>query len=151
MSFLCEAFYLIEPRPELANHLRDRVEPGFADVLLEPQLYRREECSRTVWFEGQRLAQAKLLFLTSLREYTPVADDTGFAAVFGSRAISVGLFDRWFVIRRFQVDQELDLLTPRLREHLDQIEPPCIPLVDQWLTDLRDSASPADPPDGRDV
>ena len=147
MSFRYEAFYLVEPRPELADHLRGRVEPDFAGVLLEPQLYRREEYSRSMWFEPQRLAQAKLLFLASLREYTPVADDEGFAAVFGSSAISVALFDRWFVVRRFQIEQELDLLEPRLRDHLDRVESSDIPLVDEWLSELRGRAEPGTAPE----
>jgi len=136
VSFRYEAFYLVEPRSELAGHLRGRVEPDFADVLLEPRLYRREEHSRSAWFEPQRLAQAKLLFLASLREFTPVADDAGFAAVFGSAVISVALFDRWFVVRRLQVEQELDLLERWLREHLGRVEPTGMPTVDQWLSEL---------------
>src|SRR5262245_23336651 len=98
MSFHYEAYFLVEPRPELAGRLRGRVEPDFADVLLEPQLYRRRENSGSMWFEPSRLAQTKLLFLASLCQYTPVADSAGFAAVFGSAAISVGLFDRWFTV-----------------------------------------------------
>jgi hypothetical protein len=89
-----------------------------------------------VWSEPARLAQAKLLFLASLREYTPIADETGFAAVFGSATIGVSLFDRWFVIRRIQIEEELDVLEPRLREHLDRVESTGIPVVDQWLSDL---------------
>jgi hypothetical protein len=142
-----EAFYLIEPRPALAEHLRGRVEPDFADVLLEAQLYRRTEYDRSMWFEPQRLAQAKLLFLASLREYDPIDDDAGFSAVFGSAAISVELFDRWFLIRRLGVDDDLDSLEGRLRAVIDRVVPPGIPLVDEWLLELHgpDAEPPFDP------
>jgi len=63
----------------------------------------------------KRLVQAKLLFLASLREYDPINDDAEFAAVFGSAVISAGLFDRWFVVRRLGIDDDLDALEGRLR------------------------------------
>jgi hypothetical protein len=145
MSFKFEAFYLVEPRPELAEHLRGRVESDFADVLLDPQLFRREEHSRTMWFEPQRLAQAKLLFLASLRQYTPLADDAGFAAVFGSAAISVEQFDRWFTVRRFQVDEELNVLEGWSRQFIGRVEPSGVPLVDEWLAEVRGQSAESGP------
>lgn len=137
MSFRYEAFYLVEPRPELADQLRGRVEPALADVLLEPRLFRRLEGGNSDWLQADREAAAKLLFLASLREYAPLDEPAGFAAVFGSAGLSVGLFDRWFVARRLLVDQELDLLERWLRECPDGAEPTGMPVVDRWLTELR--------------
>jgi hypothetical protein len=134
VSFRCEAFYLIEPRPELANHLLGQVDPDFAEVLLEPRLYRRQEGGNSAWLHADRLAQAKLVFLASLREYDLVVDDAGFAAVFGSAVVSVELFDRWFTVRRLEVEQELELLEARLREPGLRVEPSGRPLVDLWLS-----------------
>jgi hypothetical protein len=94
----------------LAEHLRGRVEPDFAEVLLEPRLYRRVESSQTFWTESQRRAQVKLRYLGSLREYDEFAKDVGSSHVFGSTIPCVDLFDQWSVVRRFLIDDDLGLL-----------------------------------------
>jgi hypothetical protein len=136
MSFRHDAFYLIEPRPELVVYLRGRVEPDFAELLLEPRLLRRLEVSGS-WLHADRVAQTKLLFLASLREYTPIAADADFETVFGSPVLSVGLFDRWFVARRMMVDCELEQLEVGLREPRLRVEPTGRAWVDSWLSALR--------------
>ena len=137
MSFRYEAFYLIESRPELVARLNGRVEPDFAELLLQPRLFRQQEGGNSDWLHADRVAQAKMLFLASLREYDAVADDTGFAAVFESAVVGVGLFDRWFVARRLEVEQELELLVGRLREPGLRVEPSGRPVVDRWLSAVR--------------
>ncbi len=144
-----DALYMIEPSAALPEHLRGRVEPDFAEVLLEPQLYRRAEHDRSMWLKPQRLAQAKLLFLASLRQYAPIDDDDKFSAVFGSAAISVDLFDHWFMIHRLGIDDDLDNLEVGLRAVIDRVVPPGIPLVDSWLSELRhQDAEPGAPAGG---
>ena len=69
MSFLHEALYLVEPLPALAEHLRARVNPDLAEILLEPRLFRRKEGGNSDWLHADREAAVKLLFLASLREY----------------------------------------------------------------------------------
>jgi hypothetical protein len=56
MSFRCEAFYLIEPLPDFAAHLRERVEPDLAELLLEPLLYRQQEGGNSDWLHADRVA-----------------------------------------------------------------------------------------------
>jgi hypothetical protein len=136
MSFRVEAFFLVEPRSHLAEHLRGRVEPDFAEVLLEPRLYRRVESSQTFWTESQRRAQVKLRYLGSLREYDEFAKDVGSSHVFGSTIPCVDLFDQWSVVRRFLIDDDLGLLIkhftscPIIRQTIS------IHLLSEWLSDL---------------
>jgi hypothetical protein len=132
-----DVFYLIEPRAVLAEHLRERVEPDLVDVLLEPRLYRCKHSDRSVWFEQNRLVQTKLLFMAAQRGYSPISDDEGFANAFGSATINVGLFDRWYTVRCFRIEDQLEDLEPRLRECLDSVRETGNPVVDEWLAELR--------------
>jgi hypothetical protein len=85
------------------------------------------------------MAQAKLLFLASLREYTPLDEAAGFAAVFGSPVVRVEVFDRWFQVRRFEVDQEMNVLEARLRECPLTVEVTGRRVVDSWLSQTRET------------
>jgi hypothetical protein len=140
MSFRHEALYLVEPLPALADRLSGWSDDDFAAVLLDPRLFRRVEVSGSAWLHDDRLVQAKLLFLASLREYTPLQESAGFAAVFGSPVISVEVFDRWFRVRRFEVEQEMDLLEARLRECPLTVEATGRQVVDWWLSQTRETA-----------
>src|SRR3954447_22434105 len=93
------AQYLIEPRPELAAWLCGRVEPDLADILLEPAVLVNPEGGRSVWMPQDHALTVKLVYLASLRQYTPLETDAGFEAALGSTRISVGLFDRWWTLR----------------------------------------------------
>jgi hypothetical protein len=139
MSFPHEALYLVEPLPALSDRLRGWGDDDFAAVLLDPRLFRRVEVSGSAWLHDDRLVQAKLLFLASLREYTPLGEAAGFAAVFGSPVISVEVFDRWFRVRRFEVDQEMDVLEARLRECPLPVEITGRQVVDWWLSQTRET------------
>jgi hypothetical protein len=145
MSFLYDALYLVEPLPALAEHVRGRVDPDLVEVLLEPRLFRQREGGNSDWLHADREAAAKLLFLASLREYAPQSSE--FAAVFGSAVVSVALFDRWFHLRRFEVDQELGLLERWLRKCSLPVEPTGSFVVDRWLNGVRGMAEPGGTPD----
>jgi hypothetical protein len=138
MSFFCDAFYLVEPLPALAQHLRGHADPNLTEILLEPLLFRRREGGSSDWLNADREALAKLLFLASLREYAK--SEEGFAALFGSASVSVAVFDRWFQVRRFEIEQELELLEPGLRESPLPVEPTGRLAVDEWLSKVRGSA-----------
>jgi hypothetical protein len=129
-------YYLVEARPALAERLAGRVEQDFADALLEPQLYRRFNTDRSMWFEAQRLAQTKLLFLASLCQYDPLASEDDFASVFGSAQLSVGLFDGWFVVRELMLDDDLEQLERYAQPVVGRIKRTGLPVVDEWLSEL---------------
>jgi len=116
MSFRCDVLYLVEPLPALAERLRHHTDPGLAELLLEQRLFRRRAGGNSDWMHADGEAAAKLLFLASLREYTPLDQPAGFIAAFGSACVSVAVFDRWFRVRRFEVDNELELMEQWLRE-----------------------------------
>src|SRR5438874_1170964 len=110
MSFVFDAFYLIEPRPELRQHLRDRTDPDFADILLESILIRNREGGQTVWMPDNYANKIKLLYLARLREYTPLMGDEDAERLLGSSRVSVWVFDRWWSIRRLEVENDADEL-----------------------------------------
>jgi hypothetical protein len=135
---ISDVFYLVEPRAELIERLRTRVEPDFADLLLEPRLYRCRHIDRDIWFPQNRLVQTKLLFMAALREYSPISEDEGFANAFGSAMINVELFDRWYTVRFFFLEGQLEELEPELRDCLDQVQETGDCVVDKWLAELRE-------------
>jgi len=137
MSFPYDALYLIEPMPVLADRLHQHCDAGLADVLLEPRLYRQREGGNSDWLFADREETAKLLFLASLREYDPLGSPAGFAAVFGEACISAAVFDRWFRLRRFMVDDELGALEARLRECPLPVESSGGFVVGRWLAEVR--------------
>ncbi len=135
-----DAFYLIECRPKLADHLRGRTDDGFAEMLTEPVLIRNREGDRTAWTPEDHATAIKILFLARLREYTPLVSDEDAARILSSSRISVSLFDRWWVVRRFLVEDDRDGLLTFLRPVLGNVEATGNPLVDNWLTWARDRA-----------
>lgn len=139
MSFACEALYLVEPRPELAVRLREQPIGDLAEILLETRLFRHKEGGHTAWRDSDWEAIAKLLFLVSLMDYAPLDEAVVFCELFESKTVSIATFDRWFQLRRFEVDENLDNLITGLRDcHLD-IDLTGQPVADHWLASVRTS------------
>src|SRR5436305_1618433 len=101
-------FFLIEPRSNLVSHLRGKTEPDFIDILSEPVLIRSREGCRASEIKGYREAKVKLLFLARLREYDPLSSDAEAARLLGDDRISTGLFDRWWTIREFGLEEDAE-------------------------------------------
>lgn len=133
-----EALYLIKPRPTLRDQLRGRVEDDFAELLLEPVLLSNKEGGCSAWGDEDHALTIKLMHLAQVREYTPVANDEDFDRVFGSPCLSVGLFDRWWTIRRLMRDDDTESMRPLLRQFLPIVHRTGNKLVDQWLDWVRD-------------
>jgi|HubBroStandDraft_6_1064221.scaffolds.fasta_scaffold428789_2 hypothetical protein len=72
--------------------------------------------------------------------YAPLHDPAGFASLFGSPAISVAVFDRWFRARRLEIDQEMELLEANLRECPMPVEATGHAVVDHWVSETRRSS-----------
>ena len=136
-----KALYLIEPRPALRDHLQGRIEADFAELLLEPVLLSNKEGGcHSAWGDEDHALTVKLIHLAQVREYTPVSNDKDFERVFGSPRLSVGLFDRWWTIRRLLLDDDTESMRPLLRQVLPIVDRTGNRLVDQWLDWLRDDA-----------
>ncbi len=129
----CNSLYLIEPRTELAQWLDGRVDGDLAEILLEPVMLENPEGGRTVWRGSDHALTVKLVFVASLRQYTPLDTDAGFEAALGSRRISVELFDRWWTLRLLPGSYRTEDLRQFLVKYLDRIEPTGNELVDDWL------------------
>jgi len=136
------AQYLIEPRPELAAWLCGRVEPDLADILLEPAVLVNPEGGRSVWMPQDHALTVKLVYLASLRQYTPLETDAGFEAALGSTRISVGLFDRWWTLRLLPGSDNTESLRQFVVKHLGSVERTGNELVDSWLEWVRDHGEP---------
>jgi hypothetical protein len=127
------AFYLIEPRSELEDWLKDRVDPGLAEILLGQTLLSHTEADRSCWAESDHAEAVKLAYLASLREYASLETDAGFETVLGAPHISIQLFDRWWTIRRLLLDGSTEELWPFLAQHMESVERTGNGLVDTWL------------------
>ena len=68
MSFRFDAYYLIEPRPALAEQLRGRTDDDFIDLLMQPVLLRNREGGNTAFVAPQHTLKVKLPFLAGLVE-----------------------------------------------------------------------------------
>src|SRR5262249_38694817 len=130
----------IEPRPQLAQHLRGRTEPDFADILLESVLIPNREGDRIVWTAASHATRLKLLYLARLREHTPLASAPDAERVLGSARVSATLFDRWWTIRRREVENDREELVCSLRPVQGKIDPPDDELVAAWLQAVWESA-----------
>jgi hypothetical protein len=140
MSMVHDMFYLIEPRPELAAQLQGRTDPDFAEILTEPVLIRNREGGRSFWTTDDHAIKVKLLFLTRLREYSPLASDEDAMRILESPRISVGLFDKWWVIRPFGIEDDTEGMLAYLRPLLGKVDPSGNPRVDGWLAWVGDRA-----------
>lgn len=132
-------FYTIEPRPELAAWLRERVKPEFADDLLKPIAYHIEEADDASWTEADRLLKAKLLFLHGLRERWCWALRETFDCLrlFGWAELRETHFDQWWTIRRSQAAGELGDLQRTLPYVEEPVPPTGSERVDGWLESIK--------------
>ena len=138
-----EAFYLIDPRPDLPARLAGRVDPDLAELLTEPVVLSHTEGGcHSLWQPEDHALRVKLVFLASLRQYDTLETDASVEAVFGSSRISAALFDRWWTIRRLEIDDDTERLEPLLVKHLDRVQRTGNEVVDRWLDRTRDHALP---------
>ena len=142
------AQYLIAPRAELSAWLGGRVDPDLTDILLEPDVLVNPEGGRSVWMPQDHALTVKLVYLASLRQYTPLESDAGFESALGSPRISVGLFDRWWTLRLLPGSDSTESLLQFVAKHLDSVERTGNELVDSWLEWVRKQGEPGAAADG---
>ena len=109
------AFYLIEARPELSERVPILSDPVLERHLLEPEMISKLEGGRSRWTKEDHTLTIKLLFLAQIKEYTPLSSDAVFERLFGSHRLSTSLFDRWWTIRRFEVNESAEGLYSELK------------------------------------
>ena len=129
-----DAFYLIDPRTELVDHLRKQPDADLGDILTEPALIRNRETDRSDWSAKDHTVAVKLLFLARLREYLPSDEDA--ARLLGSDRISVEVFDRCWRIRRLILEDDAEQMLTFLRPLLDKVTPTGHGVVDSWLNSM---------------
>lgn len=134
------AFYLIDPRPELIDHLRKQTDADLACILTEPVLIRNREADRSDWTAEEHTLAVKLLFLARLRGYLPLRSDEDARRLLGSDRIDVELFDRWWLIQRLVLEEDTDQMVTFLRPVLDKVVATGNDAVDHWLNSMHDDA-----------
>jgi hypothetical protein len=109
------AVYLIEALPSLAAFLAARVsDMVLLELLLRPVVLTNHEGGKSDWTAVDHTEYVKLVFLASLHDYDTLVSDDGFATAFGTDVLSVELFDRWWSIRRLEIDNDTDWYVPQL-------------------------------------
>jgi hypothetical protein len=130
-----EAFYLIRASADLEDRLgRDGGE--LASLLREPVLWQKDEPDRSPWGQRDHIAKVKLLFLANLVvEYGGI---TELRELLGDGSLSIAAFDRWWRLERYSLDETCDDVEQRIPPQLARsLEETGIPLVDDWLRELR--------------
>ncbi|WP_018604815.1 hypothetical protein [Uliginosibacterium gangwonense] len=137
-----KAYYIVTAKPELIEQLNGHADRGFAAVLTETVLLENEEGGRTAWGANEHTLQMKLLWLASLREYTPLSNDEDALALLGSASISTQMFDRWWIMQRLGVEDTASALAEYLPAVAQKIEQTGNILVDEWLNSSFHSLEP---------
>lgn len=137
MSFLQDAYYLIEPKPALAERLNGRTDEEFIELLMDPIVIRNREGSASRWLDTQHAAVVKLLFLAGLTDYDLLATAQGFGSILGTERIGTELFDRYWTVRRFTVDQNADDLKADLSRLISRVDRVGDWAVDTYLDSFR--------------
>jgi hypothetical protein len=127
-------YYLIEPRPDAASRLRERGDPDFADILLEPVLISSTRGGRTIWQAEDHALRIKLLYLAAKREHPgPFASDEDARKWLGSDQVSGAVFDQWWTVRPLVLEGSDRELLEFLKPVKERILPTGNSLVDEWV------------------
>lgn len=132
------AYFLIEPNVGAKLEFPVRAESGISDILLQPILTSRNYADRSAWRVTDSQLAVKLLYLARLREYVPLTDDESALKILGSAVIAEDVFDRWWSIRIFRMEEgPSEQLHDYLAARIEKVEPTGNPLLDEWLKSLK--------------
>lgn len=133
-------YFLVEPKVCARNEFPVRTEKTIADILLEPILTSRSYADRSSWRTAEAQLVVKLLYLARLREYVPLAEDEYAIQILGSKAIAENVFDCWWSIRCFAMEEgPSEQMHDYLAARADKVEPTGNQAVDEWLKSLKNS------------
>lgn len=150
-----DVFYLVEPRPELRPHAMGRVADGFlvessVDTLTRTEVwvgdvqYLGNEKYEPGWGPDEYTALTKLVCLAALSDIGTLAKPANFARLFDTDRLSVGLFDRWWTVRRLEdrpaqaeATESVEDYAEALMHLAHRVEPTGYALVDTWLDAVR--------------
>lgn len=132
-------YFLIEPNVGAKLEFPVRAEPWISAILLQPILTSRNYADRSAWRITDSQLAVKLLYLARLREYVPLTDDERALKILGSAVIAEDVFDRWWSIRIFRMEEgPSEQLHDYLVARIDKVEPTGNPVLDEWLKSLKD-------------
>ena len=125
-------FFLIEPKQDAIRTFPLLI-PDLCDVLLKPILTSRNYADRSPWRPDDVELVVKLLYLARSREYTTLTADQDAERILGSSRVSVSVFDRWWSIRRVEMEESSEELEGYPPPVAKRIEPTGNKLVDEFL------------------
>jgi hypothetical protein len=130
--------YLIEPRSELRERLRESAE-AYVSAACHSVSWRSTTGGHEGWTEEDRCLRVKFLYLARLREMEGLWTDEQFEAAFGSAVLSGDVFDRWWTIRELAPAGSAEDHRSALQGFLHSIKPTGNEKVDDWLKALRNN------------
>ncbi|KPA09174.1 hypothetical protein MHK_010623 [Candidatus Magnetomorum sp. HK-1] len=132
------AYYIIRGKKELHNYLLKKVDSDLAQLLYEGEVFENKEGGRTAWRneDHQVKVKVKLIYLTYLRSEYFRKDDE-YRRVFETNQISVELFDKWWSIERFVVDETTEDYFDEIVKYYDCVQKTKNKIVDSWLDWLK--------------
>lgn len=128
--------YIIKPSGSLESRLA-QCQSELGELLAQTALWTKSEGQRTIWKAEDRKAQIKLLFLALLkRDYTgnPI-----FHLLLGDFPLAERTFDEFWSMEQVDCEEVVDDIVQELEpQFVDQFEETGRPLVDAWVSDLRE-------------
>lgn len=111
-----QALYLVTPNQELTKATAD-MEDGIKSAFSDEILISGHESDRSSWRQEDYIVRAKLAFLIDLRsEYSNAPE---FKLLFGEQKVSVGLFDKWWNLKRYEISLDVDDIEPIQKGELE--------------------------------
>ena len=130
------AYYVIKGKKELLEFLLSKVDEEFASIFYDGEVFENSEGGRTAWASNEHTTRVKLLYLTYLRcEYLQTVKE--YEYIFETDEISVALFDRWWTIERFVMDETTESYSDEIAKYIDHVKETGNACVDSWIQRLK--------------
>lgn len=131
-------YFLIEPNDRAKHEFPVRAETSIADILLGSILTSRNCADHSGWRVTDSQLAVKLLYLARLREYVPLVEDECALKILGSASIAENVFDRWWSIRLFGMEEgPSEQMHGYLAACVDKAEPTGSQLLNEWIASLK--------------
>jgi hypothetical protein len=132
-----QVYYLIKPSRLLESWCANGELSDLGDILIEPQLWVKNQADRSVWNPADHVLQVKLLFAWLI--FSPYEDHAEFTKLLADdRMISVELFDKWWTLEVYHISGDIESISEGLDAQLgskfSMTKSPC---VNAWIEGLR--------------
>ena len=132
---LINGYYLIEPTANLKEKLT-LLDPDLAELISETLFWDYHRVAYLQGNTGDGIAEVKLLFLANLMsEY--LSGDL-YQEILGTSSISLEVFDKWWTVKRYLVDESFAEVEKRLDSSVvSYFVKTGIERVDMWIDKMQ--------------